>query len=182
MTNILPEGLFVTPNFITKDEEHELITWLDKQQWSTELSRRTQHYGYRYDYKNRGLGDALPLDGPLLKFQRRLVDIGYPGLIQCIANEYYRDQGIAPHIDRDIFGPIIMGLSLGADAVMLFEHANLTYRCELPRRSLLMLSGPARSEWKHSLSKNVAYIDAQGNKIVKPLDYRRISCTFRSVV
>lgn len=182
MINILPEGLFVTPDFITEDEERELITWLDKQPWSTELSRRTQHYGYRYDYKNGGLGDAQPLDGPLLKFQQRLASIGYPGLTQCIANEYYRDQGIAPHIDRDIFGPIIMGLSLSADAIMLFERADITYRCPLPRRSLLMLSGPARSEWKHSLSKNATYIDAKGNKVVKSLDYRRISCTFRSVI
>ncbi len=122
------------------------------------------------------------MNGPLLKVQQQLANIGYPGLIQCIANEYYRDQGISPHIDRNIFGPVIMGLSLGADATMIFEHADITYYCPLLRRSLLMLSGPARSEWKHSLSKNVTYIDAQGNKVVKPLDYRRISCTFRSII
>lgn len=178
----VPEGLFVTHDFITEDEERTLIKWLDTQPWLTDLSRRTQHYGYKYSYTNRNLEYAEALSGPLLDLHNKFSKMGYPELTQCIVNEYYRNQGINPHTDRDIFGPIIMGVSLGADAVMTFDRGIEHYNCFLPRRSLLMLSGPARDVWKHSLSQNVTYQGPNGNKVTKPQDYRRISCTFRSVI
>ena len=182
----IPRGLFVTPNFITEAEEQQLISWLDTQPWSTELIRRTQHYGYQYGYSDGKLQPTTPIAGPLLMLQQRFTALGYTGMTQCIINEYFRAQGIAPHIDRGIFGPVIMGISLGADAVMNFERVTDNgveyYDCFLPRRSLLMLSDEARQQWKHGLRKTVTYLDDQGNKIVKPNEYRRISCTFRSVL
>lgn len=48
---ILPEGLVFMRNFITQEEEKELIQHLDNKTWSNELHRRVQHYGYKYDYK-----------------------------------------------------------------------------------------------------------------------------------
>ena len=41
---------------------------------------------------------------------------------QCIVNEYYHNQGISPHIDSDIFGSVILGVSIGDDAMMTFEQ------------------------------------------------------------
>jgi alkylated DNA repair dioxygenase AlkB len=185
ITTVLPSGLFLTPDFITEAEERELVLWLDQQPWSTELSRRTQHYGYQYNYTNRSIQVTVPLTGPLSQLQQKFGAAGH-NLTQCIVNEYYRDQGIAPHIDLNIFGPVIVGVSLGADAVMSFERStnnNMeSFECFLPRRSLLMLTGEARSQWKHSISKRVTYLDSTGHKINKDINYRRISCTFRSVI
>lgn len=184
--NTVPVGLFLTPDFITQAEEQELISWVDQHPWSSELSRRTQHYGYQYDYTHRNIQPTVPLSGPLLQLQQKFVAAGYNNLTQCIVNEYYRDQGIAPHIDRNIFGPIIIGISLSADTVMSFERSRNnvteTFECFLPRRSLLMLTDEARSEWKHGISKKVTYLHPTGYKVNKDTNYRRISCTFRSIV
>ena len=184
-TVVLPSGLFLTPDFITIDEERELISWLAQQEWSTELSRRTQHYGYQYNYTSRSVQPTVPLTGPLLQLQQKFGTAGH-NLTQCIVNEYYRAQGIAPHIDLNIFGPVIIGVSLGADTVMSFERPTgsgvESFDCFLPRRSLLMLTGEARSHWKHGISKKVTYRDEYDNKITKAADYHRISCTFRSVI
>ena len=185
ITTVVPEGLFLTPDFITEAEELELISWLDQQRWSTELSRRTQYYGYQYNYTSRSVQTTVALSGPLLQLQQKFAAGGHNNLTQCIVNEYYRDQGIAPHIDLNIFGPIIIGVSLSADTVMSFErcmnNGTEVFDCFLQRRSLVMLTGEARSQWKHSISRKVTYYDEHGIKITKPGDYRRISCTFRSV-
>ena len=51
------EGLSYIPNFITRDEERALIEAIDQQSWLTDLKRRVQHYGYKYDYKARAVTD-----------------------------------------------------------------------------------------------------------------------------
>ena len=100
---------------------------------------------------------------------------------QCIVNEYFRDQGIAPHIDNLGFGPIVIGISISADGVMIFEKGTEIFECFLPRRSMVMLASDARYLWKHSISKRVTYLTDTQEKITKPKDYRRISLTFREL-
>lgn len=43
-------GLFVIDNFISKEEEMQLILTIDNQQWSKLNNRRVQHYGYEFKY------------------------------------------------------------------------------------------------------------------------------------
>ncbi|WP_419921745.1 hypothetical protein [Candidatus Poriferisodalis sp.] len=45
-------------------EEADLLGHLDAAEWLTDLSRRVLHYGYKYDYSNRGLDDSARI-GPL---------------------------------------------------------------------------------------------------------------------
>jgi alkylated DNA repair dioxygenase AlkB len=181
MDPTIPEGLYLILEFLTETEEHEIITWLDKQLWSTALSRRTQHYGYIYDYtrKNVQATPTIPISGPLQKIAERLINIP----TQCIVNEYTRNQGIAPHIDSLSFGPIIISISLNADTIMTFtKPESIPFECLLPRRSIVILSGPARYQYKHSINKKVTYIDPITNlKVTKPSDYRRISLTYRTL-
>lgn len=177
----VPEGLSLQLNVITPEREQEIIQWLDSHQWSTELSRRTQHFGYNYNYKGKNLLPGQPLEGPILEIAQKIEATGLMKPVQCIVNEYYRDQGIAGHIDNMVFGPVIMGLSIGADAVMVFERGTERFECFLPRRSLMMMQGPARKEWKHGIEKRVTYTDNTGAKITKPSDYRRISLTYREL-
>ncbi|MEY4902758.1 MAG: hypothetical protein RLZZ292_573 [Bacteroidota bacterium] len=47
------EGLTYVPNFISSQEEKDLINHIDNEIWLTDLKRRVQHYGYKYDYKAR---------------------------------------------------------------------------------------------------------------------------------
>lgn len=185
MDTTIPEGLCLTLDFITEAEEQEIVTWLDTQSWSTALTRRTQHYGYIYDYtrKNVQMTPTTPISGPLERIAERLsaiVNDFKP--TQCIVNEYTRSQGIAPHIDNLSFGPIIISISLLADTVMVFTRNSEVFERLLPRRSFVMLSGPARYEYKHSINKNVTYISPTTHlKVTKPHDYRRISLTYRTL-
>jgi len=178
---MVPSGLALQLNVISPETETEIVNWLDTREWSTDLSRRTQDFGHGYNYRNKSLTLGSPLDGKILICAQILIDAGLMNPQQCIVNEYTRNQGIAPHIDNKGFGPVVFGLSINADAVMLFEKDDERFECFLPRRSLVMLSGKVRYEWKHSISKNVTYIDDIGNKIVKPENYRRISLTYREL-
>jgi alkylated DNA repair dioxygenase AlkB len=201
----VPSGLTVLYERVSPEREHAIINYLDSQPWSTELSRRTQHYGTAYNYQSRNLAvqPAPPLAGEVLAVAQWLTQhaiiqpflgngsiqcsreacfTGATGSIQCIANEYYRDQGIAPHVDREVFGDTVVGISLGADAVMEFTRGDVTYSAWLPRRSLMIMTGEARYMWKHSIPKRVKYQDPTGTTVTKPADYRRISLTYRKVL
>jgi len=167
----IPEGLALQPNIISVEKEKEIIEWLDSREWSNELSRRTQHYGYGYNYKHKDLIPGPPLEGPILKIAQIIEKAGLMKPVQCIVNEYYRNQGIAPHIDNLAFGPVVIGISLGADGVMTFERGNEIFEFFLPQRY----------EWKHGINKRVTYIDNHGKKVIKSQDYRRISLTFREL-
>jgi alkylated DNA repair dioxygenase AlkB len=175
-----PIGLYLTPDFITPIEERDIMEWLDSQPWSAELSRRTQHYGYNYNYKGGALTQTTPLSGQVKFVADKLSTLGIMTPTQCIVNEYLRDQGIAGHIDNLKFGPSIASVSLGADTVMVFERGNEVFECFLPRRSIVLLTGEARTEWKHGIRKNVTYMGPNG-KVVKPSDYRRESMTYRTI-
>lgn len=179
--SVVPDGLALSFEVITVEQETQLITWLDSQPWSNELKRRTQHYGYGYNYRSKKLVPGPPLDGPILELAQMFERSGLMKPVQCIVNEYTRNQGISAHIDRLDFGPDVLGLSIGADTVMVFERGTEKFECFLPRRSLVKLSGPARYEWEHSIPSRVTYIDNKGMKVTKPQDYRRISLTFREL-
>lgn len=179
-----PSGLTILYDRLTPEAEAAVIQYVDSQPWSTELSRRTQHYGVAYNYQSRNLqvAPAPPMAGSVQVLAQWLTDSNVLEPHQCIINEYYRDQGIAPHIDREVFGDTVAGVSVGADAVMEFTRGSETYSAWLPRRSLMIMTGEARYEWKHSIPKRVRYQDPTGATITKPSEYRRISLTYRRVL
>lgn len=179
-----PEGLNILLDVVSESEEREIITWLDSQKWSEALKRRTQHYGFEYNYKSRSVYETKPMSGPILDLAGRfttLFQLADVKLDQCIVNEYYRNQGISPHVDAKMFGRVIIGLSLGAPANMIFTRDNEKYTAYLPQRSLLLMTGAARNEWKHSISSKIAMITSDGSVIKKQPDYRRISLTYRTI-
>jgi alkylated DNA repair protein alkB family protein 8 len=46
-------GLTYLDDFITNEEETRLVNYIDSMPWSTKISRRTQHYGFEYDYNSK---------------------------------------------------------------------------------------------------------------------------------
>ena len=127
---LLPCGLVFLPNFVSAAEERDLVASFDNptlSTWSHELSRRVQHFGYRYNYKLRALSAAdriAELPETIRALGRRLVDLGYFASApdQVIVNEYEPGQGISPHVDRQTcFGSAVASLSLASDIVMEFR-------------------------------------------------------------
>lgn len=180
------EGLSYWADFITPEEEAELITRIDAQPWLTDLKRRVQHYGYKYDYKVRAVGPDAWL-GPLpdwlqplcYRLHEEKIFVDMPD--QVIVNEYQPGQGISAHVDCvPCFGDTIASLSLGSNCAMVFSHPNVEWEkgFYLKKRSLIILSGPARYEWKHAIPARKSDV-VHDQKLPRG---RRISLTFRKVI
>jgi alkylated DNA repair dioxygenase AlkB len=181
----LPSGISYAPDFISAAESTELIAKLDLGEWSQELKRRVQHFGFRYNYKTRSLTAADRI-GPLPKWaadlSERLVDRGYFATVpdQVIVNEYLPGQGISPHIDLvSCFGPVVASLSLGSSIVMDFDNADGEKgRRLLAPGSLIVLAENARYTWRHGIAGRKS--DSIGASTLPRS--RRLSVTFRTVV
>lgn len=173
--------------FISVEEEEALIDAIDRQYWANNLRRRVQHYGYRYDYKERkATGDDRIGDLPdwVSFLCDRLVEqnIFETRPQQLIVNEYEPGQGIAPHADRDCFGPVVASVSAGSDCMMdIYRRPKVketAFQIVLERCSLLVLRGAARDQWLHGIRSNKA--DSQnGHRIPRG---RRLSLTFRTMM
>lgn len=180
-TSIL--GLQYIENYIKKEKELELLEIIDHQEWSQVLKRRVQHYGYRYDYKNKQIDrrDYLgPIPGWVVAISNKLLEdrllLTMPD--QIIINEYMPGQGIAPHIDCiPCFGEAICSLSLGSDCIMDFTRSGNKIAKLLSARSLLLLTRDARYLWAHSIAARKSD-NHQGANISRQ---RRVSLTFRLV-
>lgn len=177
-------GLSYIPDWITPDEEVELISIIDQQPWNTDLKRRVQHYGYAYDYKARNVTRDLYL-GALPDWLQPLVQkLASDGLFQAvpdqvIINEYLAGQGISPHIDCiPCFGKTIASLSLCSPCVMDFYKDTEKHSLMLERRSLLVLSHSTRYEWQHGIAGRKT--DKHNGQTMHRM--RRLSLTFRNVI
>ena len=189
---VTPDGLEYHQGFLTPVEEAELLAQIDASAWLTDLSRRVLHFGFKYDYSNRRLDETARI-GPLpewltclaLKVREAASADVKPFLgqqrpfEQAIINEYEPGQGIAPHIDRDCFGPVVATVSLGSGINMDFVRSatgeNHVERLE--PRSLLLLYGDARVAWRHGIAKR-RKDKWQGQTLERK---RRVSITFRTI-
>ena len=182
----LPTGASLIPEFVSAAREAELLEWIDRQNWRDDLRRRVQHYGWVYDYRARHVSaDAYlsELPPPLRAECDRLSasDLFGAHPSQIIVNEYEPGQGIAPHIDCvPCFGPVIASLSLGSPCEIVFGNRTSGARvsCLLEPRSLLVLGGPARFEWPHTIPARKSDV-VQGIRTPRK---RRVSLTYRTVL
>jgi len=179
-------GLRYIPDFITKDEEDYLVANINDTVWLTDIRRRVQHYGYKYDYKARSVDYSMYL-GPLPEwinmFGKRLFDMRLIDVLpdQAIVNEYLPGQGIANHIDCEpCFGDTIISLSLSSPCVMDFISLKTKDRIELilEPRSVVVVSGEARHKWTHGIpARKSDYFS--GVRVDRNL---RLSLTFRNIL
>ncbi len=171
-------GLTYIPDFVTRDEEAGLTASIDKQPWLTDLKRRVQHYGYKYDYKARTVTNDAYL-GPLPEWIDPVAQKLAFKPDQAIVNEYLPGQGISAHVDCvPCFDDTIASLSLGSGAIMQFTNAGRKEEIYLEPCSLITLSGPARYEWTHAIPARKSD-KVYGFKIERD---RRISLTFRNII
>ena len=162
---IFAHGAVIVPDLVTPAEEERILLRIDEAAWLTELRRRVQHYGFRYDY--RGGGSRVPAPAfprwAAVMAERLRPHFGGALPVQCIVNEYRPGQGIGMHADHRDFGPAVASLSLGADWPMRFRPrstrpyaSGVTPGDEvavLPRRSVLVLAGAARHRWMHGIDR-----------------------------
>ena len=186
-------GLTLLREFVSEQEEAAIIAKIDRSEWSNELQRRVQHYGWRYDYSSRQIDPSMRI-GPLPEWARdigqRLVEAGYfregpPD--QVIVNEYCGKQGISRHIDSpSSFTGVVAMISLLDSWEMVFRErgSKTKFAAMLERRSATILEGDARYRWTHEIPKrkNEPGFVKPGNKRPTPIPRnRRVSLTFRKI-
>ena len=176
-TPLIP-GLQHRDPFITEAEQDQMLArlmpldlapfrfqgWLGK--------RRTQSFGWRYDFDDASFMPADPLPDWLLPLRDKAA--AFAGLqaddfVHVLLARYDPGAGIGWHRDRPVFEQVV-GVSLGSAATLRFRQRGpdgfrrASLRVE--PRSAYLLSGEARHDWEHS---------------IVPGDTLRFSITFRSL-
>ena len=179
----LPPDLVYVPDWISDDIHDSAVRAIDSQPFRSDLNRRTQHYGYFYDYRvsdvdTSNRAPAAPSE--LMNLAQRLADEGFFHRVpdQIIVNEYESGQGIAGHIDHSSFGPVVATVSLLESWPMTFcSPGKEKIDVLLERCSLALMIGESRSVWTHEIRKRQT--DMVGG--LKVPRHRRLSVTFRTV-
>ncbi|KAL9242621.1 hypothetical protein vseg_016606 [Gypsophila vaccaria] len=124
-------GLYLFHDFITPNEEQELLAAVDSRPWINLAKRRVQHYGYEFCYQTRNvdtqryLGRLPSFVSPVLEriSTSSLKDATAISLDQLTVNEYPPGVGLSPHIDtHSAFEDKIFSLSLAGPCIMEFRR------------------------------------------------------------
>ncbi|MDP8960020.1 MAG: alpha-ketoglutarate-dependent dioxygenase AlkB [Actinomycetota bacterium] len=159
-----PEGLVYRTDFLTEDEECDLLHVLEGMKFQEvrmrgQTARRTVlHFGYDYDYESWRLLPTEPLPSALAWLRKRageLAGVPHAELAQVLVTKYPPGAGIGWHRDAPMFGAKVVGVSLGSPCRMRFRRkaggVRRVFELELTPRSAYILSGAARSAWQHHI-------------------------------
>jgi alkylated DNA repair dioxygenase AlkB len=135
-------------------------------------NRRTQSFGWRYDFDDASFTPAEPIPdwlGPLCDKAATFGGVAPTDVHHALIARYDPGAGIGWHKDRDVFDRVV-GVSLASAATLRFRRrtadgfrrANL----EVEPRSAYLLSGEVRREWEHRIT---------------PGETLRFSITFRTL-
>jgi alkylated DNA repair dioxygenase AlkB len=174
----LPAGFKYAAEVVPPDEEERLIHEIRRLPFREfEFHgyvgrRRLVSFGWRYDFNERSLRTAAEIPSFLLPVRERgarFAGIEPNDLVHALVTEYDVGAAIGWHRDKAVFGDVI-GVSLLAPCVFRLrrkagEHWERASIVAEPRSAYLM-SGPARTEWEHS---------------IPPVDTLRYSITFRTL-
>lgn len=158
-----PDGLRYRPDFMTGEEEHELVRELARLPFRAfEFhgflgKRRVVSFGWRYVFDGSGLEKAEPMPPFLLPLRERaalFAGFAPEALEHVLLTEYEPGAAIGWHRDRSVFGDVV-GISLLSPARLRFRRKQGAKweraAIEVEQRSAYLLTGPARREWEHSI-------------------------------
>jgi alkylated DNA repair dioxygenase AlkB len=173
-------GFSLQPDYITANDERELLAHVENGPWETDWRRRIQQFGLGYSDSGGRPSWIRDLPEWLLPLADRVArDAGFERFPEnCVINEYIPPLGIGPHRDYPAFGPTIACVSLGSDVVLDLTKADRSQRVSVhvPARSLWILSGEARTKWLHGIAARLTDPIAGERK----KRGRRVSITFRT--
>lgn len=175
----LPEGFRYQPELIERGDEATLLTQVrelpfrDFEFHGHTGKRRVVSFGWHYDFAGAKLRKADDIPGFLLALRptaATFAGIEAEALQHVLVTEYGPGAGIGWHRDKAIFGQVV-GISLLASCVFRMRRTVSSKKWERVNvvsepRSAYLLSGPARTEWEHS---------------IPPVEARRYSITFRNL-
>ncbi|PZR36684.1 alpha-ketoglutarate-dependent dioxygenase AlkB [Caulobacter segnis] len=174
----LPEGLLYQADAIGPAQEAQVaqaiaaLPFKPFQFHGYEGARRVVSFGWAYDFARQVLEPAEPIPAFLMPLRDRvaaLAKVPPEAFQQALAIEYAPGAGIGWHRDRPQFD-IVAGVSLLSSCPFRFRR-KVGERFERATlrpapRSAYVLTGPARTQWEHS---------------IPPVEALRYSVTFRTV-
>jgi len=170
----LPPGFHYYPEFISSDQERDLIREIQKIPLRTfifqgyEAKRRVASFGYDWNFTNRKLskGAEVPLSFmPLIEKVSRFLSLKTDDMAEVLLTEYPVGSVINWHRDAPPF-ELIAGLSLSSDSILRLRPHDKSKQgrksiisVPLSPRSLYVISGESRTAWEHSITpvRNVRY-------------------------
>jgi len=155
----MPNGFFSQPEFIPLEYEVALIAWCEE---NTHYLQPIPYGAGKFSARMRmKLGkqrdETLEFPEIFLPLQAEARKL-FPSeqFNQLIINRYLTREGIGAHIDdTDIYGPVVFGVSLGSAAKMVFTKDGQKEVFPLERRMAYVMTGEARTDWKHEVPKAV---------------------------
>ena len=159
-----PEGLIYLPGFLSEEEERGLLeharaaAYAEIRMRGQVARRRTAHFGWLYGYESWQVEPGPAIPDFLLPLRARCAELmgeAPERLVEALLSEYTPGATIGWHRDAPMFGPSVVGVSLGSACRMRFQRGQgeerRTYEVELAPGSVYVLSGAARSQWQHSI-------------------------------
>ncbi|XP_074642974.1 alpha-ketoglutarate-dependent dioxygenase alkB homolog 4-like [Tubulanus polymorphus] len=173
-------GIELVEDFIDDIEESKICAEIDQVQWiDSQSGRRKQDYGPKVNFKKKKLQMKVfsgfpPFSEALVERFKRVPLLKENFIpIELCNLEYTPERGSAidPHFDDFwLWGEKLVTLNILSDTYlsMTRDNSDIEVLVPLPRRSLLVVYGPARYEWKHGIHRH--HIEA-----------RRLAVTFREL-
>jgi alkylated DNA repair dioxygenase AlkB len=181
ITPEFPEGFTYYPEFISREEEGELLAIIKRTELHNMIfqgytaNRKVASFGFDYSFDKRQLtkGKEIPLDfNFIVNKVAGYLEIPSVSFAELLITEYDPGTVINWHRDAPPFG-FIAGISLLSDCTFRLrpqekvkQGRSSIISFQVQRRSLYVLDGPSRSDWQHSIS---------------PVRQTRYSVTFRTL-
>lgn len=165
--SVFPEGFSYHPNFITEQEEQDLLKAISQTELHSflfqgyEAKRKVASFGYDWSFEKRILlkGKEIPsVFGSLITKVAAHLSISTNAFAELLVTEYPPESVINWHRDAPPFD-IIAGISLLSDCMFKLrphhkarQKRNATISLTVQQRSLYLVQGIARTEWEHSIA------------------------------
>jgi alkylated DNA repair dioxygenase AlkB len=177
-TASLPEGFRYVPDVVPLAMQDELLAEMPALPFKAfdfhgfEGKRRVCSFGWKYDFDSQRLQQTETIPAlllPVRELAARCFGLAPERLQQALVTEYGPGAPIGWHKDKAVFGDVVGISLLSACTFRLRRKVGSKWeRVALVAEpgSAYLISGPARSEWEHS---------------IPPVDHLRYSITFRNL-
>jgi alkylated DNA repair protein (DNA oxidative demethylase) len=173
-----PEGFAYYPEFITLEEERQLLLFMKKLSWNefkmygVSAKRKIIHFGVGYEFMTKSITPA-PAPPEELNFltlkAAQVLNVGLEDMKEILLTYYPKGSQIGWHYDAPAFEDLI-GVSLAGHSLLKLREgednkANII-NTVLEPRSCYSIRGIARWKWQHH---------------IPPVSEDRYSITFRTL-
>jgi len=169
-----PEGFSYLPDFITPEEENDLLRIISKTELHSflfqgfEAKRKVASYGYDWSFERRILSKGREIPSAFHSLIKKVADrisVSPDNFAELLLTGYPEGSVINWHRDAPPFD-LIAGVSLQSDCIFRLrphdkakQKRSALVSFPVHRRSLYIIQGIARTDWEHSIApvKKVRY-------------------------